>query len=269
MQHAKYWSCTSFADWVRGVPKPGAATAEGWDEWRDNAKAKHPVRFWIAEEALDSIQDFIYYPKKVLMDIKYYVNNRFITKTHALTSNLKRGTWHEFDTRILHSTFDELINFVEVEVAWNHTMWDKEAREKYNAPFWAHGFFRTRTWRCPEAGLDWFRWATTLTNDEYLEEDSPERGKPTPQAVYAKEVLELYDWWKNVRPVRPDPYVVSGWNAYCAERSNEGLKLSADTRDKKRVDKMLKEMRRLEEGYYKEDTAMLVRLIKIRRDMWT
>lgn len=269
MQHSKYWSCTKVADWLRGAPKPPAATAEGWDEWRKQMKAERPIRYWIAEEGLDHIQDFIFYPKKILMDIKYYLNNRYVTKTHAITSNMKRGQWYEFDSRILNCLFDELVNFVEVEVAWNHTMWDEEARKKYNAPFWAHGFFRTRTWRCPQAGLDWFHWAATLTKKEYLPEGDPKADQPSAQAVYAKEVLELYDWWKNVHPKRPDPYVVSGWTAYCEECRTEGISLSSDKRDKKRINKMLNEMKKIEEAYDKEDTAMLVRLIKIRKHLWT
>jgi len=34
-QHSNYWSCTPFADWLRGTPKGGAKTSEDWDEWRD------------------------------------------------------------------------------------------------------------------------------------------------------------------------------------------------------------------------------------------
>ncbi|NDB85663.1 MAG: hypothetical protein EB127_23600, partial [Alphaproteobacteria bacterium] len=32
-QHSNYWSCTPFADWLRGTPKGGAKTSEDWDEW--------------------------------------------------------------------------------------------------------------------------------------------------------------------------------------------------------------------------------------------
>lgn len=28
----KYWSCTKFADWIRGTPKLLAGTAEQWNE---------------------------------------------------------------------------------------------------------------------------------------------------------------------------------------------------------------------------------------------
>ena len=76
-----YWSCSKFADWVRGTPKGGAKTSEGWDEWRTEAEQYNPVRYWIAEEALDAIQNFINYPMDKLNDIRYYINNRWVSKS--------------------------------------------------------------------------------------------------------------------------------------------------------------------------------------------
>ena len=52
-----YWSCTKFADWLRGTAKLGAGTSEQWDEWRTTAQMKHNFRYWVAEEALDAIQN--------------------------------------------------------------------------------------------------------------------------------------------------------------------------------------------------------------------
>ena len=34
----------------------------------------------------------------------------------------------------------------------------------------------------------------------------------------ATEQKRLYDWWKNIRPNRPDPNVESGWNEFCDRR---------------------------------------------------
>ena len=34
-----YWTCSKFADWLRGTTKGGAKTSEGWDEWEKRAKA--------------------------------------------------------------------------------------------------------------------------------------------------------------------------------------------------------------------------------------
>ena len=32
-----YWTCSKFADWLRGTPKLGAATAEEWRDWHKTA----------------------------------------------------------------------------------------------------------------------------------------------------------------------------------------------------------------------------------------
>ena len=58
-QRTHYWSCSSFADWLRGTAKNGAKTAEGWRDWRKDAETKYPFRYWLAEEGLDKIQNFI------------------------------------------------------------------------------------------------------------------------------------------------------------------------------------------------------------------
>ena len=147
----KYWTCSKFADWLRGTMKPESETIEGWDSWRIEAEKKHPYRFWLAEEGLDAIQNVVMFIPNKLYDIKYNLLNRFVTRTHTLTSNLKRGQWHELDERILHSLFDELVNFVEVELAASNFRWDEETRKKYRVPFWGIGWFRTRTYRNVEA----------------------------------------------------------------------------------------------------------------------
>ena len=75
---AKYFSCSKFADWVRGVKKPKALSLEDWEDWRISCKNKSPVRYWIAEKGLSKIQNFINFPidnidKEInLFDIKTY-----------------------------------------------------------------------------------------------------------------------------------------------------------------------------------------------------
>jgi len=270
---SNYWSCSKFADWLRGTDKLEVGTSKEWQGWRKASKESHPIRYWIAEEALDRIQNTIMWPRDKLYSVKYWINNRFVTKTHAMTSNLPRGQWHEFDQRLLHSMFDEMVNFIEIEQAWFHIAWDKEARKKYKAPFYAWGWFRWRTWRSPEAGLDTLRWAADLTDAEFLPEDKKDQAKPTHQAITARELLELYQWWKVDRPARPDIYDASGWSAICEERrKNYGNDIFLEDRtedEKEETRKSLDMCNNLEEHYFEEDEQMMIRLIKVRRGMWT
>jgi len=277
-QHSKYWSCSPFADWVRGTPKGGAKTSEGWDEWTTEAQRYNPVRYWIAEEGLSYLQDFVTWPIRKIYDVKYYINNRWVSRTHSLTAHpkdIRPGQWQDVGNRFLPCLFNELVDFVEIETAWSHIAWgNKEARAKYDPPFWASGWWRWRTWRCPQAGLDHLDWAMTLTNSDWCGPEHPDYNKPTKQAINAKEIKELYLWWTEVYPNRPDPHDASGWTAYCElSRLSNGGKLNwgADkTPELKKASKLAhKELQKIEAAYEKEDEQMMIRLIKVRNSLWT
>lgn len=275
-----YWSCTKFADWVRGTPTLSAGTSTEWSDWRKQAKTKHPMRYWLADEALDELQKVIYFIPDKLYAIKYYINNRYVSRTHSLTahpSHIRPGDWCDFGNRILPCLFDELVNFVEVELAWKNIAWDHEARKKYWAPFYATGWFRWRTWRSAEAGLEHLKWEQSLVNDETWGFQPEDEGynKPSHQANKAFEIEALYRWYKEVYLKRPDPMDASGWSDYCDSRreKNDGdIFLSMDDKDEAEQQltrDLLDRMRDLEQHYYDEDTEMLTRLIKIRESLWT
>jgi len=276
----RYWTIGPLADWIRGTPSPGALTAEGWDDWNKMAKDKHPIRFWIADEGLRYLQDFVMWPIDKLYSIKYYINNRFVSRTHALTAHprdIKPGQWQDVGYRFLPCLFNELQNYVEVELAWWHLAWaTKEDRAKYNMPWWAYGWFRIRTWRCPQAGLDNLAWQMTCDNKDYTPEDDPSYGELTPQAHAAAEILALYTWWTETYRNRPDPYDVSGWSQYCDDcREEHGGSLWASLRETKnpelkaRGDAASKRLHEIEAEYEQEEEDMMIRLIKIRRSLWT
>jgi len=277
--HSNYWSCSPFADWLRGTKKLGAGTSEEWDDWTTRAQIKHNFRYWLAEEALGHIQDFVTWPIRKIYDIKYYINNRWVTGTHALTAHardIKPGQWQDVGNRFLPCLFNELVDFVEIETAWSHIAWgDKEARAKYDPPFYASGWWRWRVWRSPQAGLDHLDWAMTLTNEEWLEEDKKGEAVPTSQATSAKEIKELYTWWTTVYHNRPEPMEASGWSAHCdAMRvkypgSFFSSLNSKDKEDRASSDRAHKLMQKIEKAYEKEDEAMMIRLIKIRESLWT
>jgi len=274
---SNYWSCSKFADWIRGTAKLGAATSEEWDEWRTTAQMSHNFRYWVAEEALDAVQNFVNWPMDKLNDIRYYINNRWVSKSHALTAHprdIRPGSWSDVGNRFLPCLFNELVDFVEIEQAWHYVMWNDEERVKYNVPWYRSGWLRWRTWRCPEAGLAYLTWASTLTNEEFLEEGEKHKAEPTYQATAAKEIIELYTWWTQTYRNRPDPYEASGWTAVCeAQRLANGGKLSwgveKDPVLKKASDKAHKLLQKIEKSYEEEEEAMMIRLIKIRQSLWT
>jgi hypothetical protein len=273
--HANYWSCSKFADWLRGTPKLYAGTSKNWKEWREEAEAAHPFRYWLAEEALDKIQDFVTWPSRKLNDVRYYINNRWITCSHCLTAHprdIKPGSWRDVGDRFLPCLFNELVDFVEIEQAWHHVVWDESARKEFGVP-WSRSFFRFRTWRSAEAGVAHLKWAMTLTNEEFLEEDQKHLAEPTGQALAAKEILELYTWWTEVYAKRPDPMDAGGWSAYCQMREDRGFDLlDLEEKDESEAEictNALNKTKEIEDAYNKEDEAMMIRLIRVRQALWT
>ena len=274
-----YWTIGKFADWLRGTKCIPSGTSEEWNTWTRLAKTAHPFRYWLVETALHKAQDVVCYVPDKINDVRYYLNNRYTAKTHALTSTLKRGQWHEFGERLLHCSFDSFVDFIEIETAWNHVMWgDEELRVKYNLPWWRKQWY-TRwfmEWRCPEAAIAHLEWEMTLKyNEDWFDKNDPKYGQPTHQAEAAKEKWALYYWWKHVRPQRADPYEYCGWTAYCDEReaaADERHWIFDDNeppRDRERSRVILDAMTVLEKQFADEDEEMLIRLVKLRNSLWT
>ena len=265
-----YWSCSKFADRLRGTAKPTALDADGWKEWKQDAKQAHPIRYWIADEVLDHLQDTIMWPVDKLYSLKYYIVNRWIDQSHALVAHpkhIKPGQWMDLDYRMLYCLFDELVDFVEIEKAYSNFRWDSEKQKDMR--WWQVGRWRTRTWRSAEAGIDHLKWEISLTDEEWIEDKS--QAKPTAQAEAAREILELYTWWTETYPNRPDPYDVSGWSDHCEDKRERGIGFfeTDPEEDKAETYKILDKNREIEAQYNQEEEEMLIRLIKLRGSLWT
>ena len=101
-------------------------------------------------------------------------------------------------------------------------------------------------------------------------------------ADIAQETLTLYRWWTEVRPNRPDAHDASGLTAWYANEKNSKKnvfeKVSNDMyqlvfkgtlEEEQDYNQMSKLRIDIEEKYEKEDEEMLIRLMKIRRSLWT
>ena len=267
-----YWSCSKFADLLRGTAKPNSGTSAEWKEWEQKAKTEHPFRYWLAEEGIDKIQYFINWPADKVYNVKYYVVNRWIDQSHALVAHpkhIKPGQYQDFSNRILICLFDELVDFVEIEKAYSNYRWSEEKQK--DMKWWQVGKWRTRTWRSAEAGLAHLEWESSLTDEEWLGEDEKREAKLMPQAETAKEIITLYKWWTEVYPNRPEPMDVSGWSAYCDDKQARGIDMFDEDPEVGKWDTAAihNKMREMEKEYDEEDTEMLTRLIKIRGHLWT
>ena len=240
-----HWSCSKLADMIRGESKPFALEWNKWGEWKSEQVKQRPFRFWLSDTFLDKLQDTLYYPYDLYREIKVYIRNRWIDKIHYLKTGLKPGCYYDFDYRLMHGLFNELVDFVEIELA--HSMMWKD-KNKY----------KIKNGRCLDASYDYFKWANNLKVKN-------EHGKRvlSEQAKASRKIQKLYEWWTITRPNRLDPAVKSSWDKACD-------KLDAnDTIARKNAHKSYLKLIKIENDYEQEDTDMMVELIKLRSHLWT
>lgn len=193
------------------------------------------------------IHDFFSFLPNMYYASRAYLTNRFVHKTHSLTASkndIQRGSWCDVGDRFLPCLFNNLVDFVEIELAdcdfVIHGKKSKTLLEKI-----------TGVRRSASDGLSYLEWCMTV----------PERDSKT-QAASAKEIMELYVWWVYIRPERKDPY--DDTPVIDIHRINE--------LDNEKVVEMRTAYSRVStimEQYDKEDTEMLIRLINIRNHLWT
>ena len=249
--------------------KPAAATMKEWRAWEKRARTEEPFRYWLNESVPDFFKDLWKAITRPFNDLRYAIRCRIFDKYHVINTGLKPG-YADCDKRMLHGMFNLLVDFIEVEKAWMHVVFDKDERKRRKHPWWSLGWTRFKAFRDPEAGLAHLAWEMSLDSpdlDEYDRSDT--------QAASAREQLALYQWWCIIRPNRPDPYDISGWTAYCEKkREDEDDFLSSLGEDRTPEEKAescaaLDKLRKIQQEYDDEDEAMLIRLIKIRKGMWT
>jgi hypothetical protein len=254
------------------VEKPRALAWGGWAKWDNELKSRRPVAYF----ATETLPDWLEKPAQWIIDpiynLSYYLRNRFVRQTHLVHTDLEQGVWHEYETRILHGMFTELVDFVEVEQAWHTCVWDDKARAKYNMPWWRDNWLvYWREWRCPAAGIDYLKWCMTL-DDPAL----PVQDRNPSQAEHAREVLTLYTWWKDIRATRPDEYTEAGFTEFNDRMAAKYGRMDFDPDDKQLTAQERREktaiyhrVHEIEEARHQEDEAMMIRLVKIRRGLWT
>jgi len=232
-----YWSFSKFANFIRGTTKPPALGWDEWEVWRQESKKQKPIRYYIAEEVLDFLQNVVNLPMDMYHTIEVYVRNRYIDKLHYLKTGLKPGKYYDPDHRILHGLFNELVIFVESELA--HTMKAYPERK-----------YKFVKGRCKQAGLDYLNWAGQLKLDEDygFDPDHEDYGKPIAHAIDSQKILQLYTWWLD-RDYRVNPY-----DLFNKEKDGQYY---------------YRKIGEMEDNYDKKDTEKLIELIKIRQSLWT
>lgn len=203
------------------------------------------------------IEEYINFPlyilKKYAKGVERWIAHRTYDKYHIVKTDLQPG-YYDIDTRILHSNFTLLTDFVEIEKASLQYFFASHERTK---KFGSRVKFENLTKaQKRELGLQYLDWEINNTDEPLF----PER-----QRESAKEIKELYLWWNDVRPSRIDPY-----DKYEEELSKfSGSLETMPGKNKKKMLALYKKIGKLEDQYEKEDETMLIRLMKVRKSLWT
>lgn len=235
-----------------GIKKPYALELGRWEKWKEKTQRDHPLGYFLTEtlpDLLDAIWKAITDP---YYNTRYYIRNRFIRKTHVLRTDCKPGEYMDTDEKIVTALANAVIDFVEIELAYK-SLWC--GTEESKAAVWKNG-------RCPELGLAHLAWEMTLDDPNLDVTDRCDS-----QAAHAREVHAIYAWAKT-RNDRIDPHTAGGWMAYC-DKYPDTLWEEKTAEQEEEADAALKKVREIEEQYDQEDRDMMIRLIKVRKSMWT
>lgn len=216
---------------------PKYATMEEWDEWYDNIEKKSKVKYFLVIELPSILTKLKNKISKPFIEIKY----RFFLKGNIIDIGLPPG-YYEIDTKMLYGLFNLLVYHVEYEKAMMFSiMEDKDKKSIIDKILY---FLRIKHDKPnPSDGTKYLEWEMTLDQDPASPEYSPA------QASAAREIYDLYDWWKNRRIKRSETATIYRYNA-------NSYRLISDY------------MTTIDEERDLEDTEMLTRLIKIRKSLW-
>lgn len=211
-----------------------------------NMKKEFPVRYFLQNTLPESFKRHVSYRFDHMVNWVVY---RTISRSHVLKiKSLKPGNPDE-DTILLHSTFQVLVNFVELRMSQTNWSWWEDNRPRYMPKFiWKHvGWYSHSS----EAGVAHLQ---AYLDDEHIQGLSREN--------HANQ-LDLYLWWTDRRKQRieewghprlwgenPDPDTMMQDNV-------PGTNVSACSAAQE-----------LEKLYGEEDQEMLERLVKLRPSLW-
>lgn len=111
--YSSYWSCSKFADWLRGNKKPDALEMDAWDSWHKESQSANKFRYWLSEDFLDGLQYVLYTPYNLYKEAYYALNARFWDCYWQVDTGLNRWSYHDPDARLESAAFKILQDYVE------------------------------------------------------------------------------------------------------------------------------------------------------------
>lgn len=243
-----------FNDWMDFNP-PGAMSSMGWRLFGEEFKEVAPIRYWIKH---DFMRGVVWPVKRAFTNVVYWIRYRTTHKYHVIKTGLKPG-YSEIETIMLHSNFTLLKHFVEVELA-SHSADREFTWCESHMPFYRLFY----PFRRPDLGMRVLDWKCSL-DDPAL----PPFQRSDQEAIVSREIRTLYKWWVEDRPARKrieiPTYSLQG-------KGDLGLfddDFDREAEDFKAYEKAREESQAQSSLWRDEEQAMLERLIKVRRSLWS
>jgi hypothetical protein len=255
-----------FKNWMDYNP-PGALSSKGWRLFRQEYRQKAPIRFWIMHDLRRRTVLPVKWKYEAIRD---WIRYRTYDKYHIVKTELKPN-YYDKRTIMLHVNFDMLKDFVEGELAWRSWCFeDSDRREKLS--FWKRKLPLGYKWsfRDPVRGMKHLEWEATL-DDPSL----PPHEQSPGQAIAAREKIALYKWWVETRPARVEIELLSPRKKVANDDDEDSLLDIFDTdydrttEEYKAYIESIEKRNEQDEQWDNEDEAMLIRLMKIRKTLWT
>ena len=231
------------------------------------------------------------YTKRLIRRVGHFYENieRFIAyRTYDKYNVIKIKTldpaYYDKDQIMLHGMFALLVDYVEVELASMDRVADYINRIKSLKNF-LYNLLVPDFIKYPPSSdrglshLDYYRTYKGCSPDEEQFAESTRQ--------FGEEVFSLYKWWTVERPLRKDPMDLSGFSDFCDQHRGKLHKFKLvrpelcygetlyemydelTEEERKLEKKLLDDLWKIEEEQNKEDEDMLIRLIKLRRSLWT
>lgn len=237
---------------------PAFADSDGWQDYENSFKKNASVRYFFYKQ-IPAAYGLVTNPVVFRFTrMKDWVRFR-IVRYHVIDTGLEPG-YYDKSELMLHVNFNMLVNFVEVEKASRY-VWSNE--DKIKLSWWQKRFLRSR-----EFGEKYLAWEISLSDPDNGS------GMNISQARAASEILYLYTWWKDVRPARDDLVTFDSRYAEFVEEYGFLYHFSDRWKDKypdiyDEWSESCKISHKRDEFESDQDQEMLVRLIKLRLNLWT
>jgi len=215
-------------------------TAEEWVAWNKKCKEQCPVLYRL-NRAIEDIELFfsVRY-QKYIIDAWYHVKHRFFLRSHVIKpKTLKKGCWIETDEKILHCLMHELVEYIEKQrdgKPWEVTELEKKSRGEKNS-------------------IDG-------------EEGDEENRLPATQWMPMVAAWNIYLWWKNYDNRLKE--IDDIYNEIPHDKSENGEIMSGFTQESMKLKKPYYDrIHEKEDALEKEEEEMLIKIIEIRKSLWT